>query len=261
MKFSAISDVHVKKPGDQAEKLLLDFLRNPDVQSSDIIFLLGDIFDLMIGPHSQYFLQFQDYFKEIKKIILTGKRICYVEGNHDFHLKNLYRQFFEIHRELDSSLFKMAPSFEFTDANKKIYLCHGDDLELNNSSYKIYKSIVTSPPLSFYANKLMPHFLIKSIGEYSSEKSRKRNNARYFHESDLIPVRDNFRESMEVFYKKNTYQIMVCGHSHVKDYYISPSGFEYVNNGYAQNSKTYISILNGDISYKPIYTANGSLFK
>lgn len=253
MKFSAISDVHVKKPGDQAEKLLLEFLRNPDVQSSDIIFLLGDIFDLMIGPHPQYFSQYQDYFSEIKKIISTGKRICYVEGNHDFHLRNLYRQFFTIHKELDSSLFKMASYFEFVDGHKKIYFCHGDDLELNNLSYKIFKSIVTSPPLSFYANNLMPHFLIKSIGEYSSEKSRKRNNARYSLEADLLPVRDNFRESMEYFYKQSAFQIMVCGHSHVKDYYASPCGFEYVNNGYAQNSSTYISIQNGDISFKPIF--------
>ena len=37
---SPISE-HVKKHGDQAEKLLLEFLRNPDVQSSDVIFLLG----------------------------------------------------------------------------------------------------------------------------------------------------------------------------------------------------------------------------
>jgi UDP-2,3-diacylglucosamine hydrolase len=253
MKFSIISDVHVKKSGDFAEQLLLEFLRNTDVQSSDVIFLLGDIFDLMIGPHSQYFSRFQEYFSEIKKLILKGKKICYVEGNHDFHIKNLYKQFFEVHKDLDSNLFAMASYFEFTDANKTIFLCHGDDIELNNPNYKFYKSIVTSPPVRFYANKLMPHFLIKSIGEFSAEKSRKRNNLRYSQESDLLPVRDNFRKSAETFYQKKTFEIMVCGHSHVKDHYLSPLGFEYVNNGYAQHTKTYISIENGDISYKPIF--------
>lgn len=253
MKFSAISDVHVKKSGDDAELLLLEFLRNPDVQSSDVIFLLGDIFDLMIGPHSQYFARFQNYFAEIKKLISNGKRICYVEGNHDFHIRNLYHRFFQVHQELDASLFKMAPYFEFMSADKKVYLCHGDDIELNNPSYKFYKSIVTSPPLRYYANKLMPHFLIKNIGEYSAEKSRKRNNKRYSQESDLTPVLENFRLSAEVFHKKNNFEILVCGHSHVKDYYVSPNGFEYVNNGYAQHTKTYISIENGDISFRPIF--------
>jgi UDP-2,3-diacylglucosamine hydrolase len=254
MKFSAISDIHVKSSGDQAEVLLLAFLRNPDVQSSDMIFLLGDIFDLMIGPHSQYFARFQNYFAEIRKLFLQGKRICYVEGNHDFHIRKLYAKFFQIHKDLDPALFSMAPSFEFSDANKKIYFCHGDDIELNNPTYKIYKATVTSFALRYYANNLMPHFLIKSIGEYSAEKSRKRNNKRYSTVSDLAPVRENFRLSAEVFFKKHPVQAIVCGHSHVKDYYVSANGFEYVNNGYAQHSKTYISIENGNISFKPVFS-------
>jgi UDP-2,3-diacylglucosamine hydrolase len=253
MKFSAISDVHIKAAGDQAEVLLLAFLRNPDVQSSDIIFLLGDIFDLMIGPHSQYFSRYQNYFAEIQSLIKKGKKICYVEGNHDFHLRNLYKRFFQIHKDLDPTLFSMAPSFEMNDANKKIYLCHGDDIELNNPGYRIFKGIVTSPPLKYYANYLMPHFLIKNIGEYSSAKSRKRNNKRYSTESDLTPVFNNFRLSAESFFKKHPVQIIVCGHSHVKDHYVSVSGFEYVNNGYAQHTKTYISIENGNISFKPVF--------
>lgn len=253
MKFAAISDVHVKIAGDQAEVLLLSFLRNPDVQSSDVIFLLGDIFDLMIGPHSQYFVRYQAYFDEIKNLIKTGKRICYVEGNHDFHIKELYRKFFLINSDLDASLFSVADKFEFFDADKKIYLAHGDDIELGNPSYKLFKTIVTSPPLQYYANNLMPHFLIKSIGEYSSEKSRKRNNQRYSTEADLTPVKDNFRLSVEVFFKNHPRQIIVLGHSHVKDHYQSPSGFEYINNGYAQHTKTYISIVDGDISFKQIF--------
>lgn len=253
MKFAAISDVHVKIAGDQAEELLLAFLRHPDVQSSDVIFLLGDIFDLMIGPHIQYFVRFQPYFDEFKKLLNEKKQICYVEGNHDFHIKNLYKKFFEVNSQLDSSLFKIAPFFEYEDSGKKIYLCHGDDIELGNPGYKMFKALVTSVPLKFYANNLMPHFLIKSIGEYSAEASRKRNNKRYSLDSDLTPVMNNFRTSAEVFKLKHHFDILVCGHSHVKDHYVSPNGFEYVNNGYAQHTKTFISIENGLVSFKNIF--------
>lgn len=253
MKFAAISDVHVKRAGDNAEELLLTFLRNPDVQSSDVIFLLGDIFDLMIGPLTQYFVRYQAYFDEIKKLLKNGKRICYVEGNHDFHIKLLYKKFFEVHKDLDPSLFIMAPYFEYYDGGKKIYLAHGDDIELNNPSYKFFKAVVTSPPLRYYANYLMPHFLIKGIGEYSAEKSRKRNNKRYSTDTDLAPVKENFRFSTEVFFKKHPFNMIVLGHSHVKDHYLSPTGFEYVNNGYAQHTKTYISIVDGNVSFKSIY--------
>jgi UDP-2,3-diacylglucosamine hydrolase len=252
MKFSAISDVHVKVAGDQAEVLLLNFLRNEDVRSSDVIFLLGDIFDLMIGPHSQYFVRYQAYFDELKKLLKSGKHICYVEGNHDFHIHNLYKKFFSVHTDVDSSLFSIRPSFEFFDAGKKIYLSHGDDMELGNPGYKAFKFVVTSLPLRYYANYLMPHFLIKSVGEYSAQASRKRNNKRYSTEMDLTPVKLNFRYSAEEFFKKNKSDIIVCGHSHVQDYYVSTNGFEYVNNGYAQHTKTYICIEDGNISFKSI---------
>ena len=71
-------------------------------------------------------------------------------------------------------------------------------------------------------------------------------------EADLAPVRENFRQSAEVFYTKVPFDIIVCGHSHVKDHYVSTNGFEYVNNGYAQHTQTYISIVDGNISFKDI---------
>ena len=58
MKIVAISDVHVKVPHDDADHLLCRFLTNPIVTSADYILLLGDIFDLMCGPHKAYLENF-----------------------------------------------------------------------------------------------------------------------------------------------------------------------------------------------------------
>jgi UDP-2,3-diacylglucosamine hydrolase len=253
VKISIISDVHVKHEDDQAMHLLLSFLRNPDVESSDAIFLLGDIFDLMIGPHSQYFSRFTSYFQEVKKLLEMNKKIYYIEGNHDFHIQKLYKKFFDVHKNLNKENFKMASEFTILDQGKRIYLSHGDNIEIENFNYRLFKGFVTSPPLSYYANNLMPYFLITLVGEKSSAASRKRNNARYSKESDLAPVKDKFRRSVELFNKKAPHEIFVCGHSHVKDYYISDKGFEYINNGYAQHSKTYISIENGHVGFKEIF--------
>lgn len=250
MKYAVISDVHVKHPGDNAEKLLLTFLRNDEVRSSDAIFLIGDIFDLMVGPHSQYFSRFQEYFTEIKKLIKEKKHIYYVEGNHDFHLKNLYKKFFEVHKDLDSSYFHMDKEFIVNSNDKKIHLSHGDDIEIENFNYRLFKGFVTSIPLTIYANHFMPYFLITKVGEASSQASRKRNNKRYSTESDLSPVKDKFRRSVELFCQKEHYDIIVCGHSHVKDLYVSSNNFVYVNNGYAQHTKTYITIENGNVGFK-----------
>jgi UDP-2,3-diacylglucosamine hydrolase len=252
MKYAAISDVHVKKSGDDAEKLLLSFLNNSYVKECDGIFLLGDIFDLMIGPHSQYFSRFSNYFNILKRQLEAGQKIYYVEGNHDFHIKKLYRNFFKVYQHLSPHNFLMDKEFIIEDSGKKIHLSHGDDIEIENFNYRVFKNVVTSTPLTIYANHLMPYFLITKIGEKSSEISRKKNNKRYSTESDLGPVKDKFRRSAEEFYKKNKVDIIVCGHSHVKDYYRSDYGFEYINNGYAQHTKTYISIENGNVGFKNI---------
>lgn len=253
MKIVAISDVHVKKEGDFAYHLLIQFLQHPDVLNADAIFLLGDIFDLMIGPHSQYFSRFQGYFLALQNLLRLGKKIYYVEGNHDFHLKKLYEHFFLIHQDLNSSLFQMAAEFVIVDAGKKIHLSHGDEVEIENVGYRRYKSFVTSPPLTFYANYLMPYFLITKVGEKSSELSRKKNNKRYQLESDLAPVKEKFRRSASQYFYKHHYDLIVCGHSHVKDYFISMDGFLYVNNGYAQHSKTFICINDGLVSFQNIF--------
>jgi UDP-2,3-diacylglucosamine hydrolase len=252
MKYAVISDVHVKNPGDNAENLLLSFLNNKTVQECDGIFLLGDIFDLMIGPHSQYFSRFSNYFKTLKNLLENNKKIYYVEGNHDFHLQNLYKKFFKVHKDLNSANFLMDKDFLINDCGKTIHLSHGDDIEIDNFNYQLFKKVVTSPPLKAYANTLMPYFLITKVGEKSSELSRKKNNKRYTNDVDLTPVKEKFRKSAEIFYTKTKVDVIVCGHSHVKDHFKSELNFEYINNGYAQNTKTYIYIENGNVGFRDL---------
>jgi UDP-2,3-diacylglucosamine pyrophosphatase LpxH len=141
---------------------------------------------------------------------------------------------------------------EFRDNQKIIYMSHGDEIELGNPGQKIFKKVVTSLPLRIFANNFMPYFLITKVGEFSSEKSRNRNQQRYSKEADMTAVRDNFRKSAEVLGQKRQCNIIVLGHSHVKDHYQSPYEMEYINNGYLQHSKTYICIENGNCTFKKI---------
>ncbi len=253
MRFVAISDVHIKEAGDDAEKLLLAFLNHEKVQNADAVYLIGDIFDLMIGPHSQYFSRFQNFFNQLKSLLEKNKKIYYIEGNHDFHLKKLYDRFFKTHHLLDKKNFQLGQEFKAEDNGKRIIFCHGDEVEIDNKSYRIFKAIVTSKLVTYYANNLMPYFLIKRIGEGSSKASRKRNLKRYSKDSDLSEIKEKFRLSAEMYRQKNHFDIIVCGHSHVKDLYQSENKFIYVNNGYAQHTQTFILIEDGTVSFENIF--------
>src|SRR5690554_25996 len=92
MKIAAISDVHVKRPHDEADQLLLSFLNHPEVQSSDYIVFLGDIFDLMCGPHQEYADSYSHLFNVIAELKQKNKKIFYFEGNHDLHLSGLFKK-------------------------------------------------------------------------------------------------------------------------------------------------------------------------
>lgn len=239
MKIAAISDVHVKIPHDSADHLLCHFLTNPIVMSCDYIVLLGDIFDLMCGPHSEYLKSFGHIFDLMDALQKQGKKVLFFEGNHDVHLLGLFRLRWpsqEIHPS-------QVPLVEDIDG-KSYYFSHGDEHEVDNIKYQRYKSFIISPPLRFVANKVMPYSLLNFLGERASKMSRKRGSVSY----DEEVVKERFRNGVTLTTKGN-YNFILGGHSHVKDKFNINDQSVYINNGYALRSKSFILIENHQISF------------
>lgn len=243
MKIAAISDVHVKTPHDEADKLLMSFLNHPKVAEADYIMLLGDIFDLMCGPHEEYLKSYSHIFNKLDAYQKAGKEIHFIEGNHDVHLDGLFKKMWK-NGEIKSS---QEPFITVLD-EKKYYFSHGDEHEIDNHSYQRYKKIILSPPLKFVANHLMPYAVLNFIGERASKMSRKKGNRTFNHE--LVKAR--FRTGMAIT-TEGRYDFVIGGHSHVQDLYQIPGTNQtYVNNGYALKSKTFISIVDHKISFVPL---------
>ena len=236
MKISAISDVHVKSPHDPADQLLQKFLTHPMVMNSEKILLLGDIFDLMCGPHPQYLKKFEHLFDQMDVLARSGKEVYFFEGNHDVHLEKLFKQ-----RWPDNKVvLSQQPIIQVVDG-KKYYFSHGDEHEVDNLSYQNYKKLILSEPLRFVANHVMPYKLLNFLGERASKISRKKG-AREF---DVEEVRRRFRNGVTIT-TQGKYNYVFGGHSHVQDVYEIESNSIYVNNGYAMGTKTFIH-LNEDL--------------
>lgn len=243
MKLTAISDVHVKSPHDEADQLLCQFLDHPQVQSSDHIVLLGDIFDLMCGPHPQYLKSFSHIFKRMDDLIKLGKKVYFFEGNHDVHLGSLFKKYWK-KGEIVPSQLPLVINVE----GKSYYLSHGDEHEVQNVSYQKYKKTILSPPLKFFANHIMPYSVLNFIGERASRMSRKKGS-KYF---EAEGVREKFRQGV-IETTGGKYHFILGGHSHVQDLYSIPGshGF-YINNGYALKTKTFILIEDHQVSFAPL---------
>lgn len=241
MKISAISDVHVKFPGDEAHKLLDRFLDHPEVRTSHHVFLLGDIFDLMCGPHTEYLKEFGAVFEKIDRLVKSGISVHYFEGNHDVHLEKLFRKFWP------EGQVKARQNPEILNwEGKTYYFSHGDEHEPHNESYQRYKRLILSPPLKFVANHVMPYQVLKFVGERASQMSRKKGSRKF----DEEKVRKTFREGVKEI-TKDAFDFVIGGHSHVQDTYKMGKS-TYLNNGYALKSKTFIVIDNHHPRFEPL---------
>ena len=245
--ISLISDIHVKNPGDQAFERLTSFLRHPVVKSSRSIYLLGDIFDVMIGRHSEYIEMYEEYFGALGDLLREGKEIYYFQGNHDIHVELNYRTYFKKNSIPDENFIYQTRPLVKTLWGKKFFFAHGDEIEIGNWSYKIYKGVVNSGPIKFLVENILSYNTIHSIAERASRDSRKRSG-RYG--TDL--VREKFRQAAVRVGEKG-YDYIICGHSHIKDDYVhgdgASRGFIYLNNGYVLNSNTFIHLGEGRHSF------------
>lgn len=236
-----VSDVHIRRTGDENSKLFLKFLQHPVTQKAEKIFLLGDIFDLMVGEKNEYLKAFSTEFSEIKKLAESGKEIIFVEGNHDFHLKKLLEKYFKGNkfRHYD------RPFIEEYDGTK-ILVCHGDEIELENPSYQKYRSFIKSGLIKFLANNVAPYIFIKSVGENASQTSRK-YSANY--ENDL--VREKFKRSAKQACDQYGVQKTIFGHSHLLEI-IQSDSFTYINNGFFPKTQKFSVFEDGKFRFEEI---------
>lgn len=251
LKFSAISDVHVSHSKDSNFDLLMEFLTNSFVVKSDYIFLLGDIFDLMVGNHKQYLVEFEYFFQTIAKLTQQGCHVIYVEGNHDLHLTRLWAKAVEMFSINPSNLHLERKEYSLTLLDGSVlYLCHGDEIE-DNPKYLKYKNFIHSKTMELIADFFMPYRVLEHFGRKASQTSRQSNQTKYSTQTHQVEIRDYSRKMAKRKLEVIKAQVLICGHSHYKDFIEFDHGL-YINNGFAPESKTFIYYENSQFDFKPL---------
>jgi len=133
-----VADVHYKKN----DKDFLNFLKELDDNPPPQLFLLGDIFHLLLP-----FKFLVDYNKEAINLINSiakKSEVYYAYGNHDFWLDGVF----------ENVIFSDA----FLDEEKLIFLTHGD-LNEKNFLYKIYAKLIRNKFLLKLLNVISFNFV------------------------------------------------------------------------------------------------------
>jgi UDP-2,3-diacylglucosamine hydrolase len=156
-----VSDAHYshKRPE------FLNFIK--DIHSKKFcptqLILMGDMFDALFGGVSYTQKINQEAIKLLNEISLEIELI-YLEGNHDFNLKNIFPH---------AKVFPIsAQPVECTYRDKKVLIAHGD-IE-GDFSYKVYTSLIRNMVILSMLSILdfiLGHYILKKLDKYLSKKN------------------------------------------------------------------------------------------
>lgn len=187
-----IADAHYPHHGET----LLDILNkieNKTIKTTQL-FLMGDIFDLLFGYNS-YIKTFSQ--KAIDTINRLSKEIeiIYIEGNHDFCLKEIFSNVKVYKREEQPIKFKLN--------NKIIYLSHGDKYGagvIYNIYSKLIRNRITLTILRPFEKSIIDHRMgklkVKKIcGEFKNYQKRF-NRIILNYPKDAIIIEGHFHQGL-----------------------------------------------------------------
>ena len=238
MKLSSISDVHITPNNPERFNLFKKFCESKEVQESNIVVLLGDIFDIMIGNKKGYIRKYNEFFQLIGQLLKQDKKLYIVEGNHDFHTKELFYDYISKNfPEYINLLIHVKNETSILLNGKKIYVGHGDILDHKNDAFKRWKVIYSSKSFKFFVEKILPFSLVEYLGHRASRNSKKRSKSSFNYKEAQDKYRDGFHELVS----KEEYDIVLTGHTHIKEDYTFKNT-KLLNNGFFPSTKEFIYI-------------------
>ena len=201
-----VSDIHLKTAEERNGKILLRFLRSlKDKDPKQVhLFLLGDIFDLWVGPHQYFADKFKDLMNTLGELSKSGMRITFIEGNHDVHVDGYFK------KKLGIEVFVEAQYYDIDGLAVRVE--HGDLINMQDHAYLKYRGVIRNPkikPLGY----IIPGFIWDYLGNRASKKSRERSG--HYRASNEEQLGTMIRAHTETVYAKKPFDVIISGHMHV----------------------------------------------
>ncbi len=204
MDLLIISDLHIESAEDRllnSLNLLLTWRAKP----GDRLVLAGDIFDLYVGNKRCFRDEFRSFHHALRIANDRGVRIDYIEGNHDFFLKEVFREFEHVKVHSKDVLIESC--------GQKFFISHGDLANQSDFKYRGMRMFLRNPLMRAFV-LLSPGHWIQRVGMKSSYESRSsRSDACQNRLNELRRVYRNY--AAEKLMKGFDYVVM--GHCHDLD--------------------------------------------
>ncbi|MBD3224869.1 MAG: UDP-2,3-diacylglucosamine diphosphatase [Caldithrix sp.] len=213
-----ISDLHIGAETGEAEerkqKRFLEFLSDIEKSVTDL-YIVGDLFDFWFEYRQVIPKKYFVFLHRFKQLTDKGVKIYYLAGNHDFALGTFFDSQLGIKTFLNT--------YEFTLAEKRFFLYHGDGVAKNDGGYRLLKKILRSGWNQKIFRWIHPDVGIRlalsvsgSSRKYTNQKNGERDESDY-KEFAQLKFNDGF-------------DYVIMGHRHNPLTYETPNGL-YINLG------------------------------
>ena len=194
-----ISDVHIGSAGSQV-KALLEFLKN---NSSDALYLIGDIFDFWILPKTKRWEpEYNELIRHILKRSKTSK-VVYIPGNHDSDIREFVGMYF--------GNIEIAQDVVYESIHgDKYLLLHGDEAD---SSIRLHPRMARLGSL-LYETMIMLNIQINRLRSIVNLKHWSFSEWLKHRVKDAIQYINRFENVIIEITNKRDCMGVICGHIH-----------------------------------------------
>lgn len=195
----AISDVHLVDMDSPRGGILLGLLDwlEKEVRPQYFI-LMGDIFEFYLG-NSRYFAdKFAPLWAALHQISKVGTKVIFIEGNHEFELKNA--------RCAGVQFMTASSETLLLESGARIAVGHGD-LIYSNLNYRLFRSLVKSRCVQLMV-KGVPGPIIDGYALRHAKLSRAADRYRSLVHSEVL-------SAMKGWALKDDVESVLFGHFHV----------------------------------------------
>jgi UDP-2,3-diacylglucosamine hydrolase len=208
----------------QKNREFLTFLQKLEKKQIETtqLFLMGDMIDFISGE-SRYFIKQNIAVINLLNILSKNIEIIYLEGNHDYNLKNIFPNINVIKRENQPLLGKLE--------EKSVSISHGDNFI--NWKYDLYCKFIRNTIFLKFMNFIDVNFFI----------SKKIENALV--KKNICHKMKNFEEIVSKRVKNYNSDIVIEGHYHQGDIY-NFDNKKYINIPSLCCQKKYLVIKNSE---------------
>lgn len=245
MKISFLSDLHVNDPNGFELKLFDEFCNNSYTQDASHIILLGDMFDILIGEHHEYFVKYSRFFNQIIQLLDANKKVLYLEGNHDFHIEKSFKNYINENSQYPKNFSYLKQGENINLGDKTYRFCHGYEVDYDNEAFKKWYRTYTSAPFELLVNRIVPFKLIDFIGSKASGNSKKRGKKTF----NFDFAKKKYIAGAKAFIDEVKVDGVICGHTHIQENYVYPDKTTYLNCGYPKKDKNFLYYADGEFRF------------